>query len=85
MVTKSGVVSYLNLMTWEAVAKPCFDQAAPSLPIAGGTQTLTLGHTVFSVCVHPSGRSPAHKVGLKVYVRSVKVVAGIPPPTVTTA
>merc|ERR1712244_179024 len=47
-------MGYLNLMTWQAVAKPSFDQAAPSLPIAGGTQSLTMGHTVFSVCVHPS-------------------------------
>ena len=59
VVTKSGVESYLNLMTWQAVAKPSFDQAAPSLPIAGGTQSLTMGHTVFSVCVHPSGRHPS--------------------------
>ena len=58
VVTKSGVESYLNLMTWQAVAKPDFQQTTPSLPIAGGTQTLTMGHTVFSVCVHPSGQWP---------------------------
>merc|ERR1711997_354252 len=54
VVTKTGVVSFLNLMTWQAVARPDFDQPTPSLPIAGGSQSLTMGHTVFSVCVHPS-------------------------------
>ena len=54
IVFKSGVKCFINLMTWVSVAPPDMSSAQPSLPIAGGVQTLTIGHSVFSVCLHPS-------------------------------
>ena len=53
-VTSKDVTCYINILTWAAVASPDFSSSQPSLPIAGGVQTLTIGHSVFSVCVNPS-------------------------------
>ena len=38
---------FVNLLRWEAVAAPDYTSATPSLPLAGGMQSLTIGHSVF--------------------------------------
>ena len=44
---QSGVKCFVNLLRWEAVASPDYNSAAPSLPLSGGLQSLTIGHSVF--------------------------------------
>ena len=44
---QSGVKCFVNLLRWEAVASPNYNSAAPSLPLSGGLQSLTIGHSVF--------------------------------------
>ena len=47
LLSKTNLTCYLNLLTWSAVAKPDYTSTHPSLPIAGGLQTFSMGHSVF--------------------------------------
>ena len=47
ILIQSGVKCFVNLLRWEAVASPDYSSATPSLPLSGGLQSLTIGHSVF--------------------------------------
>ena len=44
---KGDLTCFVNLLTWGAVAEPDYTSTQPSLPIAGGQQTFSLGNSVF--------------------------------------
>ena len=47
VLAQAGVRCYVNLLVWEAVGEPDYATPAPSLPLSGGLQSLTMGHSVF--------------------------------------
>jgi hypothetical protein len=54
LVTKAGIPVWCNLLAWPAVTQPDYTLAQPSLPLAGGASSVSLGRTVYSVALHPS-------------------------------